>query len=352
VPVCDRVFGTNAVTHTADGGLTLTETRPLANTFYTYGLLSLGVDDTLLASSMSTSGTSILKSEDAGCHWRSVGQLPVQELLLLAEGPGGIAYGWSRGRTTFYRIEGNDVVTRSAPATVYGLAVDPADPERVRIGSYDCQLYESSDGGASFAPLGGPANSGTTTLFTVEFDPVDFDHALCGARGAYRTTNAGRSWNTIPPFDVNDADLVYLFEFSPAAPWRVWARANLDTMGSSTREILVSNDGGATFVPAIAQGVRVNDQTGVERTVMLSNQPTMAAHPDDPDLLYFTWTASSCCPYVIEGEILCSYDAYAGAFRAVLVEGVDGIDALAFNPADADLIYLGLESNNVPGKPE
>jgi hypothetical protein len=343
VPVCDSIFGTNAVSYTTDGGLSLAETRPLMNYRYTYGLLPLDVDNTLLAANMSTAGTSILRSEDAGCEWKMVKHLPEDDVMRFSAGPGDTTYGWSSNRTVFVRIEGTDVVKLSAPAMVYGLAVDSRDAQHVRIGSNDCQLYESFDGGESFSLLNGPANTGAATMFTVEFDPINFDHALCGAKGAYRTTDAGRSWSTIPPFDFADIDLVHMFKFSPADPRWVWARANLDTMGSNTREILVSNDGGASFGPAIVQWTKVYDQNGVERTVMLSNQPTMAAHPEDPALLYFTWTASSCCPYEIEGEILCSYDAEFGNLRAVLVEGVDGINAIEFNPADSDVMYFGLE---------
>jgi len=350
VPECNRVLGTGAVTFTTDGGLTLAETRQLLGIVYTYGLVTLDVGNTLLASTLSTAGTSVLRSEDAGCSWSLTAQLPVDELLLFAAGPGGTAYGWSRGRNTFYRIEGDDVVERSAPTYIYGLAVDPADAAHVRVGTYDCQLYESSDGGASFAPLGGPANSGSTTFFTVEFDPSDFDRALCGGKGAYRTEDAGQSWSTIAPFELEDADMVYLFEFSATDPWRVWARANLDTIANRSKAILMSNDGGATFLPAIVEGEQVYDQNGTQWTVMLSNFLTMAAQPDRPDVLYFTWTATSCCPYKIEGENLCRYDADFDQLRTVYIEEVDGINSLAFNPAASDVMYLGLESETGRGK--
>ena len=110
VPDCDRVIGTNTVTFTTDEGLTLTETQEPMSIAYTYGLATLDVGNTMLASIMTSAGTSILKSEDAGCHWTQVELLPVNELLLLTAAPGGMAYGWSRGRNTLYRIDGNDVV--------------------------------------------------------------------------------------------------------------------------------------------------------------------------------------------------------------------------------------------------
>lgn len=347
VPVCNRVLGTDAVTFTADEGLTLAMTQRLTGSVYTPGLVTLDVGNTLLASHRTSTETSILRSEDAGCRWTQVAQLPAGAFRLLAAGPGDMAYGWSRGRDTFYRIVGDDVVALPAPEYIYGLAVDPADAAHIRIGTYDCQLYESFDGGASFALLGGPANSGATSFYTVEFDPANFDHALCGAKGAYRTEDAGQSWSTIAPFDFADADIVFLFEFSPADPGRVWARANLDTVADRSTEILVSSDGGATFVSAIVEGTQAYDQDGIARTVMLANQLTMAAHPDEPDVLYFTFPTTSCCPPETEGANLGRYDAYFDDLDVVYIDGLDGIDALAFNPVDGDVIYLGLESQDI-----
>ena len=166
----------------------------------------------------------------------------------------------------------------------------------------------------------------------------------CAERKALiaRQTPVGAG-DLIAPFDFDDVDLVYLFEFSPADPRRVWARANLDTVAIRSTEILVSNDGGATFVSAIVQGEQVYDQNGIERTVMLSRQPTMTAHPDDPDLLYFDWTTVFCCPPEKLGTNLCRYDARVDQLDVVHIEGLDGIDALTFNPVDADVMYIGLE---------
>lgn len=343
VPTCNRILGTRAVTYTTDEGLTLAKTRQLTGFVYTRGLAALDVGNTLLAASLASNANSILRSEDAGCNWEQVALIPTSSSLFLTAAPGGVAYGWSRGQGTFYRIEGYDFATLTAPQIILGFAVDPADADHIRFGTNGCQLYESFDGGQSFAPLGGPADTASTIFFSVEFDPADIDHALCGAKGAYRTTDAGQSWSAIESFDYEDIDLVYLFEFSPADPARVWARANLDTMGTPSHEILMSNDGGATFATAFVEGEPALDQFGGERPAMLSNQPTMAAHAEDPDVLYFTWVASECCPYKVLGENLGRYDAYLDQLSVVFVDGVGGIGAIEFNPASADVMYLGLD---------
>jgi len=343
VPDCDRIIGTNTVTFTTDGGLTLAETRRLSGTVYNYGLVTLDVPNTLLASSIAGNRTTIWRSEDAGCSWDAVATLPITELLTLEAGPGDVAYGWSHGRKAFYRIEGQDVVELASPLYIYGLGVDPADALHIRVGTPGCQLLESFDGGQTWAPLGGPAYTVSTVLFTVGFDPSDFDCALCGTKGAYRTTDAGQSWSRIDPFDYEDIDLVYLFKFSAADPNRVWARASLETMTNYSRQIMVSSDGGATFESAIMQGEEAMDQFGNMQQVILTNRPTMGARPDQPDIFYLAFGMS----FQSVGSNIFRYDLRNDELSVAHIDGLDGIDALAFNPADADVMYLGLENEFV-----
>jgi len=340
LPSCSRISGTGAVSFTTDEGLTLAETRVQRETSYSPGLVALDLADTLLAMQMTSDGSHVLRSRDAGCSWSEIEVLEDWSLLRLTAAPGGGAYAWSRGHNGFYRIQGDEVGARTAPTDVYGLSVDPQDPAHLRIGGYDCQLYESFDGGASFAALGLPANTGNGIFFTVEFHPLDWNQALCGTLGAWRTTNAGQSWSTIAPFDKADPDWVYLFEYAPGNPLLVWARANLESLD---RQILVSEDGGASFVTAVPQGVQAADQNGVLRTVTLTNQPTMAAHPEDPAVLYFVWGTY----FSNYGTDLFRYDRVLGELSVTHIDGLDGIDAIAFSPADPAVMYVGLEEEQV-----
>ncbi len=340
VPDCNRIAGTAAFTFTTDEGLTLAQSPTLMGLVYSYGLVALDEPNVLLASTLTNSGTSILRSDDAGCKWSEIVALPVSELLLLTAAPGGKAYAWSRGRTMFYRIEGEEFTSLAAPKYIYGLAVNPEDADNIRVGTYDCQLYESFDGGLSFSLLGGPAGSASTIFFTVEFDPSNWDCAVCGGKGAWRTEDAGSSWTNIPPFDTEDIDLVYLFEYAPDNPQRVWARANMETMGASIRAILTSSDGGATFSYALQQGVQAVDQNDSVRTLILTNQPTMAARAGMSDVLYVV-----CGSYFQNvGTSIFRYDARDDLLSVAHINNLDGINAIAFNPADANVMYLGLES--------
>ncbi|MEW6413153.1 MAG: T9SS type A sorting domain-containing protein [Candidatus Zixiibacteriota bacterium] len=338
VPTCTRISGTPAVTYTTDDGVTMATTSLLRGIVYTYGLVALDEANVLLASSMTSQGTSILRSDDAGCSWKEVTLLGVNELLLLKAAPGGKAYGYSRGRDTFYRIEGQAVYTLTAPNKVYGLAVDPEDAMHIRFGSMDCQIYESFDGGASFALLGEPANTGNGIFYDFAFDPQNWDNALCASIGAWRSTDAGQTWSTVEPFDKIDIDIVFEFLYSPSNPQRVWARANLETMGAGYRDILVSGDGGATFQTAVRQLDVALDQNGIERNVILTNQPPMAVHPVD-DAVYFVYGS-----YIYDyGTDLFKYNLRDDELTAAHTDALDGIDAMAFNPIDPSVMYLGLE---------
>lgn len=340
VPECSRISGTGAVSYTTDDGATITGASVLRQLTYTYGLTTLDAANTLLATVLTSTATTFLKSEDAGCRWTEVGQLTGDYgLLLLTAAPGGGAYAWGRGRSAFFKYDGENLLARTAPRVVYGLAVDPLDAEHIRIGTADCQLYESFDGGVTFSTLGAPAGSGSSIFYTVEFNPQNWDEALCGCSGAWRTTDAGQSWSAIVPFDLADIDLVYLFSYSPSNPQRVWARANMETLTSATRTILVSNDGGATFAPALTQGATATDQNGVARTLSLTNQPTMAAHAGLADVLYVVFGTY----FNGYGTDLFRFDAGTGELTVNHTDGLDGIDAIAFSPADPAVMYLGLE---------
>jgi hypothetical protein len=338
LPECSRITGTGAFTFTTDEGVTLARTSRLSGIVYSYGLAVLDEPNTLLAASMPSNLTEVLRSEDAGCSWSRIAQLDVDGLLRLVAGPGGIAYGYSRGRSAVYRIEGNQVTTLTAPANVYGLAVSPQDPLAIRIGGTGCQFYESYDGGFGFVPVGVPGDPVNGLFFQVAFHPDDWNQALCGGVGAWRTADGGQTWSGIEPFDNDDLNFVYSFAHSQEDPQLVWARANLDLMGEYYRDILVSHDGGATFQSVVRQLETALDQNGISRTLILTNDPPMAAHPSD-DAVYFVY-GSNIYDY---GTDLWKYDYSSGALSVVHIDGLDQIDVMAFHPVDPSVMYLGLE---------
>jgi hypothetical protein len=90
-----------------------------------------------------------------------------------------------------------------------------------------------------------------------------------------------------------------------------------------------SVDGGLTFAAAV----------DASADVTLINGPVMAAHPTDPNVLYFVFGTF----FQSYGTDLFRYDAATRSLQKSHLD-VDDIDAIAFSPADPDVIYFGLES--------
>ncbi|UCE24341.1 MAG: T9SS type A sorting domain-containing protein [Candidatus Zixiibacteriota bacterium] len=341
VPDCDRISGSSAVTFTTDGGLTLAETQSSGMLFYCYGLAALDAENTLLASLVTKTGSSILRSRNAGCSWQTIASPDMDKILLFAPAPGGKAYVWAKEQKIFYLLEGTSLTTLIAPDEIFGFAVDPNDAMHIRIGSNDCQIYESVDGGANFFAVGQPANTGQTVFFTVDFSPYDWDCAMCGTKGAWRTTDAGQTWQPVEPFDLEDVDLVYKFVFSPDDPQRVLAQANLETVTNRSRDILTSTDGGVSFVSVVKQGEKVEDQNGELHQVFFKNSSPLVSVPGQPEVAYF----AAGVDYQNYGTNLYRYDAGDDLLTLVHIDGIDDINVIVFNPVDPNVMYFALEND-------
>ncbi|UCG62147.1 MAG: T9SS type A sorting domain-containing protein [Candidatus Zixiibacteriota bacterium] len=342
VPDCDRIKGTNAVSYTTDDFVTMAPSGNLQQPVWTYGLTALEEANTLVAAPWSDNVATLLISEDAGCKWRKLGEISGCEPLTFATGPEGTIYAWTRGRAVFYRIQGDVITALQAPDELYGITIDPKNPMHIRIGSNECQLYESHNGGANFSVVGVPVNIGISLTFTVDFDPQDWDCALCGTKGAYRTTDGGNNWAKIIPFDLEDEDFAYTFAFSPVDSRRVWARGRLEVMELGPNGIFVSDDRGASFSLALADGTTTVDQNGIERVLAIPNIPTWAVHPENKDVLYYGWG----CPHPVwdpYGTDFIRFDLSTGDIGLAHNDVLHDINAIEFNPADPTVIYLGLE---------
>ncbi|UCG61041.1 MAG: T9SS type A sorting domain-containing protein [Candidatus Zixiibacteriota bacterium] len=340
-PDCDRVKGTKVVTFTTDEGLTLAETSIQRRPVYTEGLVALNLPNTLLASRWMDEEAVLMLSEDAGCQWNRIGSITGCGSLKLVAGPGDTVYAWTRKRPEFYRIEGKDVISLTAPEPIIGLAVNPQSALNLRIGDPDCQLYESQDGGVTFAPIGDAATWSPPSSFTVEFSPSNWDRALCGSIGAWRTTDAGQNWAEVPPFDKTDVDAVQCFVYSKTNDQIVWARANLETLTDPFAEILVSEDGGASFTLLIKENIMVPDQNGELRKLALPSYPAMATHPNNPGLLYFACGGN----HDDYGTNFFRYEIMEDNLSLIHIDGLDDINSIAFNPDYPSVMYFGLEES-------
>jgi len=325
-PACAVVEGTPAVTFSRDGGRTVSAvSQMLTGVGYTFGLAALDAR-TLIAIHKQT----LSISTDAGCTWHPVGDIAFDDPPRIAAAGVDRAYIWGDGRAALARYSGGVVTNLKPPVTIVGIL---ASGNRVRVGGEDGTIWESVDGGESWSQVGVRAFSGANLVYRAAFDPANFDHVLFGAAsvGARVTFDGGKSYAT--PAGLTTGTNVFNIVVSPADPNVVWAMgidlaesdANVPSHG---RHIYRSVDGGASFVPVVDEG----------NGVQLINGPVMAAHPTDPNVLYFVFGTY----FDAYGTDLFRYDA-ASKLLTVSHFNYDDFDAIAFSPADPSVMYFGLE---------
>ncbi len=79
---------------------------------------------------------------------------------------------------------------------IFGVSVDPQQPQTIYAATYNNGVYKSTDGGASWTPAG---LSGTT-VYIVLVDPRNSQHLLAATmNGLQRSTNGGQTWAQVGP---------------------------------------------------------------------------------------------------------------------------------------------------------
>jgi len=323
-PACAEVQGIPAVTFSRDGGQTLAPVaQKLEGVGYTNGLAALDAKRLIAIHKQVLS-----ISTDAGCTWSAIGSVAFDDPPRIAAAGADRAYVWGDGRAVLARYDRGVVTMLKPPVTIVGVV---ANGDRVRLGGDDGSVWESVDGGGSWAQIGGRALTGL--VYRAAFDPGNFDHVIFGAAnaGAVVTFDGGKSYAKAG--GLGTGKNVFNIVVSPADPKIVWAMgidlaesdANVTSHG---RHIYRSVDGAASFVPVVDEG----------NGVQLINGPLMAAHPTDTNVLYFVFGTY----FDAYGTDLFRYDA---ATRSLTVShfNYDDFDAIAFSPADPSAMYFGLE---------
>lgn len=333
-PACTSVRGTAAVTFTLDEGATLAPTtESLQGLGYTYGLVALDTPNTLLAEHQGK----LLRSTDAGCTWRVLGAASTP--LTLQAARGGIAYGFQDNSSPLYRVQGTRITKLTVPVdNLLGLGVDPAKGTHLRIGDAVGGLWDSTDAGVTWMPIGVQAPVASRPLvYRYAFDPKALDHVLVGSAvsGAHVSTDGGMIWKTSTGLGAHSVN-VFSIVISPKDGNVVWAQGiDLDHSsdpGSSGRTIWRSTDGGLSFTAVVTQTLEV----------ILRNQVLLAAHPTDPNVLYFVFGTY----FQGYGTDLYRYDHSTGKVTKTHNDYND-VSALAFSPSDPKVMYLGLTSDAV-----
>ena len=336
-PTCHVVAGASLVALTDDEGATLvTGNKPVRSTDYGFGLAVLrDVPNTMLFAHNRT----LLRSTSAGCRWTTLGEIPTTSdgfPASLAAARGDRAYAWADNRNDLVRIDGKTMTALRSPVdAIVGIATDPLDTNGVRIAGGDGSFWISRDGGDRFAPQGNPVR-GPFLFYRAGFDPSNLDHVVFGVviDGAYVTFDGGQTWTRSTGLSSTGTGAVNVFNVvvSPADPMTVFAMG-LDIVESDSgapsqgRHIYLSRDGGLTFRPVV----------DASADTVIPNQPPMAAHPTDADVVYFTFGTS----FQGFGADLYKYD---DATRQVTKTHNDyhRIPVMEFNPADPGFMYLGL----------
>lgn len=326
------ISGTAAVTFTHDEGESLIPTCDrLQGVNYTYGLTALDTPNTMLA----VHGSSLLRSSDAGCSWQSIATLEGWDFPpSLVAAKGGNAYAWSDNRDFLVRIEGETVTKLRAPVmSILGIGVDRNDGARLRVGGDDGTVWESVDSGDTWTFLGG-LRSDAPFLYRFLFNPSNLDHIVVGTgvKGAFVTMDGGESWTASS--GLGSSQNVFNGAISPADGDVVWimginlseSDANVESRG---RHIYRSTDGGLTFTSVVDASAEVT----------LVNGPVMAAHPEDPDVLYWIFGT-----HIFDyGTDIFRYDAGSGTLSKTH-NGYGDINSIVFSPASPSVMYFGLES--------
>lgn len=254
-------------------------------------------------------GTGMLRSDDAGAHWRLVS---------------GSTYG-TRGTTP-------------------RMIIDPNDPNRLWVAQYSRLDQQSGtvfssgalvshDGGVTWTKRFGGLTSdlvaapGSASQLLLGVTRVD--SAGGGNAGIYRSTNGGTTWSLV----VDTGDQAYAYPrlaVTPAAPQRVYAHMFSNGPGGLKYQFLSSEDGGATFTELPAAG--------------LAKEFSVFVHADPSDPLVVYVGLRDLYKSIDGGQTFMNLTrGYTAADQFDPESSTSHVDqhALAFHPQDPRTFYLG-----------
>ncbi len=127
--------------------------------------------------------------------------------------------------------------------SMFGVAIDPANPNIIIQGGDMGAAFRSADGGKSWVALGGASGNqpGASGVWDVKFSEKDPNIVWIASGGAYKSVDSGKHWKYMGPvfksigavaIDPTDPNIVYIAEgFSPriVIKWvqgRVWKTTN------------------------------------------------------------------------------------------------------------------------------
>ncbi|HET7420674.1 MAG TPA: exo-alpha-sialidase [Candidatus Dormibacteraeota bacterium] len=234
------------------------------------------------------------------------------------------------------------------------------DPDHVYAGVEDAALFESKDGGKSWAELPGlrehrtapdwAPGAGGMCLHTIVIDPKDNDrlYVAISSAGAFRSDDAGKSWrpinkglhsNYIPDPDAEVGHCVHRIAMHPTRPNVLFMQKHWD--------VLRTDDGGENW----------HEISG--------NLPTdfgfvIDVNANDPDTVYVVPITSDSLHFVPEGKLRVFRSRTGGDDWEALSKGLPQKDcyvnvlrdAMAVDTLDPSGIYFGTSGGQVYASPD
>jgi hypothetical protein len=322
-PGCTTVNGDGAFSYTADDGRHIVPTSTHITPQAYSHLASLDAPNTLVGISKDT----IQVSRDSGCSW-SVIATPrnLSQYDVVAAGKD-VAYVYGINDQPIYRVAGDRVQVLAGPIQddgFAGLAADKEHSNHLVAVDKDGRVYRSYDGAATWHVV---TKAPVPSVYDAAFDPADLGHIVLGTGGLATVTtfDGGLRWLRSRGAGTQGHTNAFRVAISPNDPMTVWAEGyDLRQSGNGARRLWRSVDGGRTY-RAVLDG----------NLVRLYNGNHLWPSPTDPAVVYFEYGT----PF--EGTDLYRYDDAHG-FVSQTHSNFDGIDSVAFNPADPTVMYLGL----------
>ena len=147
--------------------------------------------------------------------------------------------------------------------------------------------------------------------------------------GVRHTENGGASWATSTGVGAVGNANAFAVTFASADSSVVYLQGfDLGTaIGEEVRRIWRSADGGGSFQAVVAESPEVT----------LTNGVLLVPHPTDSDVLYFEFGTY----FQGYGTDIYRYDHATGNVTTTH-NSYDDVSSIAFNPADASVMYFGL----------
>jgi photosystem II stability/assembly factor-like uncharacterized protein len=246
-------------------------------------------------------GNGIYRSADGGATWQLVGSpawsgviraiqfAPSAPYIVYAAGEHGILRSMDSGQS-WTRVDTAFVT----PPLVYSLAVDPHNAQIVYIGTHDSGMYKTTNGGASWAPIGAGLGSPSIMSILIHVSNQQVLYAGTMEGGVYRSLDSdGLSWTlmsgigsrSVYALAGDDEPNPNLYAGSYSGIWKYTVASEIADYGVSINE-------GALFTNQTGVTLTLTAPTGTAE-MMIGNDGGFAGADWEPFASSKLWTITS-----------------------------------------------------------